>query len=388
MTSLDTMKQACDSICADRHFAAKTRELASAVKAGAIDIEQRLAAAQPPPLPSPPPATKPTAPTGLKAIPNNGSVTLSWDPNPGDEQVDVYQVYVNDLEQAKLAEQVGLDSIWYSEHHFLNWNPNAMGICAAVAAVTSRIQLGPSVVLGPLHNPIKLAEECAMVDVLSNGRFTIGVGLGYRDVEYAGFNVSRARRAPMTEELVQVMKLAWKGEPVTFHGRFWDFKDVDVYPKPLQKAGPPVWIAGYIDASLDRAARLGDGWYAGVNFRLSDLPRQTLAYRAALADREGSVAVNRVTFVAETASAVDAEFARHLARVLEGSGKGGESARQVADEVALVGTPDHIVAQLERYHSAGVTHVFARLSLDETPPKLARGTIQLLGREVIPYFSS
>ncbi|MGH7765325.1 MAG: LLM class flavin-dependent oxidoreductase [Candidatus Dormibacteraceae bacterium] len=170
------------------------------------------------------------------------------------------QVYANDLEQAKLAEAVGLDSIWYTEHHFLNWNPFVMGMCAAAAAVTSRIQLGPSVVLAPLHNPIKLAEESAMVDVLSNGRLTIGVGLGYRDVEYAGLNVRRAARAPMTEELVQVMKLAWKDEPVTFHGKHWTFDGVDVHPKPLQKGGPPVWIAGYVDASLDRAARLGDGF--------------------------------------------------------------------------------------------------------------------------------
>ena len=176
------------------------------------------------------------------------------------EGVSHHQVYANDLGQAKLAEQVGLDSIWYTEHHFLNWNPNVMGMCAAVAAVTSRITLGPSVVLGPLHNPIKLAEEAAMVDVLSNGRLVMGVGLGYRDVEYAGFNVRRAVRAPMTEELVQVMKLAWKKDAVTFHGRHWSFDDVDVHPKPLQHGGPPVWIAGYVDASVERAARLGDGF--------------------------------------------------------------------------------------------------------------------------------
>ena len=151
------------------------------------------------------------------------------------------QMYANDLEQARLAEAVGLDSIWYTEHHFLNWNPNVMGMCAAVAAVTSRIQLGPSVVLGPLHNPIKLAEECAMLDVLANGRFTIGVGLGYRDVEYAGFNVRRAVRAPMTEELVQVMKLAWNEKPVTFRGKHWSFDGVDVYPKPIREGGPPFW---------------------------------------------------------------------------------------------------------------------------------------------------
>ncbi len=186
-----------------------------------------------------------------------GVYSAEWIPSEG---ISHHQVYANDLEQAKLAERVGLDSIWYSEHHFLNWNPNVMGMCSAVAAVTSRITLGPSVVLGPLHNPIKLAEDAAMVDLLSNGRLVIGVGLGYRDVEYAGFNVRRAVRAPMTEELVRVMKQAWREEPVTFRGRHWTFEGVDVHPKPQQPGGPPVWIAGYVDASVDRAARLGDGF--------------------------------------------------------------------------------------------------------------------------------
>ena len=103
-----------------------------------------------------------------------GVYSSEWIPEEG---ISHHEVYAHDLAQAKLAEAVGLDSIWYTEHHFLNWNPNVMGMCAAVAAVTDRITLGPSVVLAPLHNPIKLAEECAMVDVLSNGRFTIGVGL-------------------------------------------------------------------------------------------------------------------------------------------------------------------------------------------------------------------
>jgi alkanesulfonate monooxygenase SsuD/methylene tetrahydromethanopterin reductase-like flavin-dependent oxidoreductase (luciferase family) len=222
-----------------------------------------------------------------------GVYSAEWIPSEG---ISHHQVYANDLEQARLAEQVGLDSIWYTEHHFLNWNPNVMGMCAAAAAVTSRIQLGPSVVLGPLHNPIKLAEECAMLDVLSNGRFTIGIGLGYRDVEYAGFNVRRALRAPMTEDLIQVLKLAWQGDPVTFHGRHWDFDRVDVYPKPLQPGGPAVWVAGYVEASVDRAARLGDGFIMdggtdSKSFGLSGYNRDLLwrvedmvnRYKAALA---------------------------------------------------------------------------------------------------------
>src|SRR5207302_6670253 len=125
-----------------------------------------------------------------------GVYSAEWIPSEG---ITHSQVYANDLEQARLAERVGLDSIWYSEHHFLNWNPNVMGMCAAVAAVTSRITLGPSVVLGPPHNPIKLAEQCAPVDLISNGRFTIGHRLAHRDVDNAGLNCKREARAHMTD---------------------------------------------------------------------------------------------------------------------------------------------------------------------------------------------
>ena len=125
-----------------------------------------------------------------------------------------------------------------------------------------------------------------------------------------------------------------------------------------------------------------------MSFRLSQLPQQTRAYRAALGGGAGSVAINRVTLVAETTGEVEDRLQRHLASTLQGYAQGGESLQQAADEVALVGTPDQISAQLERYQAAGVSHVFARASLNDTPPAVARGTIELLGREVIPRFAT
>jgi len=189
-----------------------------------------------------------------------GVYSGEWVPEEG---ISPHQVYRNDLAQAGLAEKVGLDSIWYTEHHFLpetQYNPNVMGMCAAVSAVTSRITLGPSVVLGPLYHPIRLAEDCAMVDQLSGGRLVVGIGLGYRDEEYRGIGVQRRHRAPMTEELIEVLRRAWSGQPVDFHGRHFDFEDVAVSPAPCRPGGPPIWIAGYRDVTLERVARLGDGF--------------------------------------------------------------------------------------------------------------------------------
>lgn len=179
------------------------------------------------------------------------------------EQVSLHQVYQDDLEQARLAETAGLDSIWYSEHHFLEqtgYNPNVLGMCAAAAAVTSRIEIGPSVLLGPLYHPVRLAEDCAMVDQLSGGRLTVGIGMGYRDIEYQGLGVQRRRRVGRTEELIAILRQAWSGQPISFHGSNFDIETPALSPPPFQTAGPRIWIGGYAEAALDRVARLGDGW--------------------------------------------------------------------------------------------------------------------------------
>jgi alkanesulfonate monooxygenase SsuD/methylene tetrahydromethanopterin reductase-like flavin-dependent oxidoreductase (luciferase family) len=124
-----------------------------------------------------------------------------------------------------------------------------------------------------------------------------------------------------------------------------------------------------------------------VSFRLSDLPRQTEAYRAALGDAAGSVAINRVTLVAATQSEVDDRMQRHLATTLQAYVRPGVSVERALEEVVLIGTPSTISERLARYEAAGVTHVFARLSLDDTPPEVARDTIDVLGRDVIPRFA-
>jgi probable F420-dependent oxidoreductase len=178
------------------------------------------------------------------------------------EGISPTEVLQHDIAQAKVAEDAGLDSIWISEHHFLpnGYNPSVVAMAAAMATATERIRIGPALVLAPLWHPIRLAEDSAMVDVLSGGRYTLGVGLGYRDVEYAGIGVDRRTRGQYLEELVQIVKMAWSDQNVTFHGQVFDYDDVAVYPKPVQEGGIPMWIGGHADAAFRRAARYADGF--------------------------------------------------------------------------------------------------------------------------------
>jgi probable F420-dependent oxidoreductase len=219
---------------------------------------------------------------------------------PDIEGISHAEVFQNDLAQAQLAEKVGLDSIWCTEHHFLKSanNPSPLTLCAAMAAVTNRIELGPAVMLGPLYHPIRVAEECAVVDLISQGRLRVGIGLGYRDEEYRGIGVERKRRGLITDELIQVMKQAWSDHPVDFHGKVFDFADIDVQPKPYQTGGPPIWTGGGGDPALQRSARLADGFimdagtdsksFTGTGYNRAIFTRiaeMVSRYRAALAEQ-------------------------------------------------------------------------------------------------------
>ncbi|SNT51966.1 LLM class F420-dependent oxidoreductase [Actinacidiphila glaucinigra] len=147
------------------------------------------------------------------------------------------------------------------------------------AAVTSRIELATGVLLLPEHNPVVLAKQAATLDVLSAGRFTLGVGVGWSTEEFAALGVPFAGRGRRTEEYLAAMRALWTGDPASFAGEFTRFDAIRVNPKPLRGGRLPVVIGGNSDTALRRAARLADGWY-GFNVPAVDVPSRV----AVLAD--------------------------------------------------------------------------------------------------------
>src|SRR5215217_5663803 len=133
------------------------------------------------------------------------------------------EVLRDSIEQMQVAEQVGLDAIWITEHHFLSsgYVGSVLPYAAAAAQATTRIRIGVSVALAPLYDPVRLAEDAAFVDVLSGGRHELGIALGYRDVEYDGFASSRRERVGRMEEVAQLLRQCWAAGPVEFEGRFF-----------------------------------------------------------------------------------------------------------------------------------------------------------------------
>ncbi|MHB8575593.1 MAG: LLM class flavin-dependent oxidoreductase, partial [Dehalococcoidia bacterium] len=163
------------------------------------------------------------------------------------------------LDQIVFAEALGFDSVWITEHHFVDdgYTPSPIALLAAIAARTKRLQLSTDILLLPLYNALKLAEDIATIDVLSGGRMMLGIGMGYRDEEFAAFGTSRRERVGRTEEGIDVLRGAWGDAPFTYAGRFYKLDGVNVTPKPVQRPYPPLWLAATSEPAARRAARYG-----------------------------------------------------------------------------------------------------------------------------------
>ena len=157
------------------------------------------------------------------------------------------QEYRETLELVRLAERVGFDSAWVSEHHGSSdgYLPSMLPMLAALAAVTERIELGTGVVLTSFHDPLRLAEDAAVVDLLSGGRLLLGLGNGWREEEFRMFGASKAERGARTEETVEVLRRAWTGRRFSFEGRTLAYDRVKVTPQPARPGGPPILLGGY-----------------------------------------------------------------------------------------------------------------------------------------------
>ena len=172
------------------------------------------------------------------------------------------ELYAEMLDEISAADQMGFDSAWLTEHHFLKdgYCPSLLVTAAAIAAKTKRIRIGTGVLLMPLHDPVRVAEDAAVVDLISGGRLILGIGLGYRPEEFGGFGRSVRERKGRMEESIEILNKSWLDEPFNFNGKYYKLENVNVTPKPVQRP-IPIWIGAFTEPAIRRAARIGAPLY-------------------------------------------------------------------------------------------------------------------------------
>ncbi len=170
-------------------------------------------------------------------------------------------LYRASIEQCRWADQLGFSTVYLAEHHAAEdgYCPAPMVQASAMMAVTERLRVHFSALLAPLHDPIRLAEDLAVLDLISRGRVEVTLGLGYRPHEFRLFGLEQRQRVARFEEAVRVLRAAWTGEPFEYRGEW-----VTILPKPFQDGGPPLFVGGSAEPSIERAARLGDGYMPAV----------------------------------------------------------------------------------------------------------------------------
>jgi len=316
--------------------------------------------------------------------------------------------YQEALREAVRGEELGFHSVWLEEHHGVrdHYWPSPIVALAGFATRTSEMLLGTDIVVLPFYDPVRVAEDVAMVDIISGGRFILGVAIGYRPDEFDLFRVPLKRRGARFEEQVQIIRALWTQDEVDFDGEFYKLQTASIEPKPLARPHPPIWIGGWGPHALRRAAQLGDAWIPGPTAGLEKLLACQGTYHQALTSA-GKTIPQEVPLTRELVIAETNEQARELAEKYllinyrdEYAGGwehpliGKEDSSPVDQLDALgrdrfiVGDPDRCIEVIQRFADTfGVNHLIFRLYFPGMPHEHIMRELELLSVEVMPAFA-
>lgn len=329
---------------------------------------------------------------------------------PYDERTDA-EIYREAVDLCVQAEALGFDSVWTSEHHFLDdgYMPSLLVFSAAVAQATSRIGIGTGVVLAPLHDPLRLAEDAATVDLISGGRFTLGLGASWRAEELEVFGVAPPDRVGRLRECVRILRGAWGPEPFSFTGRHWRLEDVNVTPKPAHPI--PIWLGGFARPAVFRAGRIADGFLGSstgtAGAEAFAMARQTAEEGRRASGRDGepfTFALHVPVFAWEGADAWEVvrphyhylrwkypDMGAARGRPLPPAAPPPLTAAEEAElrQTIICGTPGQVVEGIRVYRDTvgDDVHFICRSYFAGMPADVQRESLRVLAEKVLPAFA-
>ena len=316
------------------------------------------------------------------------------------------QMFGESVEQIQLAESCGFEYAFVSEHHFLgNMFSSPLVALAYIAARTTKIKLGTGVLLMPLHDPIRVAEDTAVLDVISGGRALLGLGQGYRPEEFAGFHKDLKQRRALMREGATLVRRLWTQDKVSFQGEHNRLNDISLAPRPLQKPSPPIWIGAKVKGAVELAAEIGDGWFADPITSLDIIEKNKVHWLAKL-QAEGkkiedqALAYYREFHVAETeqrawdigGKAIVGEYHgyRKLNHLTDQQGKPIPAERAdlvepLVKERCTIGSPESCIDELSAIKSRiDPTHFVLKMKYGGVPAETVKSSIRLAAERVLP----
>ena len=317
---------------------------------------------------------------------------------------DARQRFEEMLEQARMAEKLGFDSIMkgshFSAYPFIDFMQ--VPFLVRISAEAPSLRLLAGIVLLSLHKPLEVAEVFANIDVMSNGKLIFGVGIGYRDVEFKAFDVPRKQAAKRLEENLEAIKRLWTEEKVSMLGSHFELDEATCTIKPLQKPLPPIWTGANADVAIERAARITDAWFVNPHSRLDTISRQMEVYKRALDEagkpfptefpmmREVVVAKSRKEAMRMAKPYLEAKYkAYHQWGQDKAMPKGDDNLGLDYDDLVkdrfLFGSPDEVTEQiLKIIKEFGVNNFVFGLQFPGMPQSMVLEKMQLLSEEVFP----
>jgi len=296
------------------------------------------------------------------------------------------------VEQVRLARQVGFSSVLFP-HHYLTSPLQMLQITPLMAYLLPEAKgmtIGGNILLLPLLNPVHIAEESATLDVLSEGNYVLGVGLGYREGEFEAFGVPIKERAARFSESIALMRQLWTGEKTTFHGKFYSVTDHGISLKPYRPGGPPVWVAGLVEAAVRRAARIGDAWLIANATTLGATIPLVKVYRETLAElgkevtefpiaRECYVGSSHATAMEECRAALEYKYGSYAVWGMESPTKNMSFEEMARDRFIIVDKVS-VKEEIARWRETlGVNHFVMRVQWPGLEQEKVLNSIRRLG---------
>ncbi len=307
------------------------------------------------------------------------------------------------VEQCVKGEEWGYDSLWIQEHHSVEegYYPSIWPVLGGIAAQTKTVQVGTSVLIVLFYHPFHIAEDATMVDVISNGRMVLGLGVGYREAEFDLYGVSLKQRGSRTEEGTKVILDLFDRDEVNHDGKYYKLKGARLLPKPIQKPRPPIWIGGWQEPACARAARLSDAWFPGPTADLEKVMTAYGYYKDALGATDEEIRskefpIMRELFCCKNKAAEEEALERLQHMYMEDYVRWGHKTTSTGEQDVtfqglmkdrfIVGPPEKCIEGLETFIDAlGVNHLIFRMHFHNIRQHAVLDSMELFAKECIPH---